>query len=157
MGDIRQKLFQFLCLIVLGPLFGAIAAADQGHADALVTKPFGQPGHHRGLAGAAESQIADADDRHAHVFNRPLAGIELPIADVHAQAVQLRGAPHQPTQKHRIGPLTASADEVLEVFGFEHGLPGKKSGFSIADVMSRPLSPEGATENSQGREPLVGR
>ncbi len=55
----------------------AVAPAEDGHPLAPVLEQPGQAGHHRGLAGAAHRQVADAHHRGRQFFRpEPTPGVE---------------------------------------------------------------------------------
>ena len=83
MRHVRQRLSKLQRFVVVLAIGGAVTAADDRHAQARVLKSLSEPLHHRRLAGSAEREIADGDDRHVDVVNFRGAAIVAPIANRH--------------------------------------------------------------------------
>jgi hypothetical protein len=78
-GNVGQSPAELAGLVVGMFAGGAVAATNNGGLQPLRGERAGQPLYQRGFAGAAESQIPDADDGHRNTMNVRLAAVESPV------------------------------------------------------------------------------
>ncbi len=86
MRHIGEVLFQHQCLIVPAR-YTSVTSAQQCHLQAALAKEPRDPFDARRLAGAADRQVADADDRDYGLVDRLPAAVEGPVSHAHAQVV----------------------------------------------------------------------
>ncbi len=86
MRHVGQVFFQDQRLVVR-PTLGAIAAAEDGHAHVAAAVEAGHVFHERRLAGAADGEVADADDRPHDAVRAEPAAVVAEVAEADGDAV----------------------------------------------------------------------
>ena len=98
----------------LRPPPAAVAAAEDRHAQAAPAVEAGDVLHARRLAGAADGQVADADDGHRRLVPLFPAPLVHPVAKPHRQPVRQARQPEPAAQQRRPGAAPLSAHQGLE-------------------------------------------
>jgi hypothetical protein len=118
-----------------------VAAAEDGHPAAAGEQGLGEEFDHRRLAGAADGDVADADDRHTEVVVVQVALAVEKEAQAHGARIDPREQAEGRTQQGR-SDATLVVDDHLDEVGFEifqgvfHPGPG-----AIHNPAARPAQP----------------
>ena len=119
MGHVGQSLLEFERLVIPRPLLDAVAATDDRDPDVALAEPAGDPLDERRFAGAAEREVADANDRRIHFVRFGAPRIVARVPDPHGRRVTELRQPQPAAQQHRPDAPTSPGNELAKPGGGE--------------------------------------